>query len=122
VTAQQIRGGLTVYPFTARAWYSIAQDEWVVEWHTTSDDYPEQAAVASFRETEGGIDWLRFYVREEFRNQGIYTQALRWSMSLGVQVTASGEGLEPEMWAGFKQADGGLKLDKRVAKARVKVG
>lgn len=119
MTAQEIRGGLQHDPFRTVAFK--AQDEWVVEWHTTSADYPEQAALAAFVETDDGIEWTRFYVREPFRNQGIYTTALRWSMALGVQVTAV-ETVEPETWAGFKpDKAGGLKIDRRVAKARAKV-
>lgn len=123
MTAQEIRGGLQIDPFQVRAFQ--AQDEWVVQWHTVGDEDfpPEQVAQAAFRLTDDGIEWTRFYVRELFRRLGIYTQALRWSMGLGVPVTASGFAVEPEMWAGFKQSgEGGLKLDKRVAKARVKVG
>jgi hypothetical protein len=121
VTEQEIRQGLQVDPF--RTHVSTAQNEWVVRWFTTSEDFPEQVAQATFRETHEGIEWLRFYVAETFRRQGIYTQALRWSMALGVEVVASPVATSGDDWDGFKAArDGMLRLDKRVAKARVKVG
>lgn len=120
MTPNEIRGGLQVDPFSTRVWFSEAQQEWVIEWHTTSADYPEQAALGSFRETGDGIEWLRFFVREPFRRQGIYTQALRWSLSLGVKVTAAAASSPQREWDGFR-GDGVLKLDKRSAKARVKV-
>lgn len=122
MTAQEIRGGLQVDPFHTRAWRSEATGEWVVEWHAPGDT-AEQVGVAAFLETDDGIEWTRFYVRENFRGNGIYTQALKWSMGLGVEVTASSAGTLAEDWDGFKDAkEGGLKLDRRVAKARVKVG
>lgn len=119
MTAQEIRGGVGVDPFMVRAWHSDAGDEWVIEWYATGEP-PKQAALAAFRETEKGIDWTRFHVLEPFRNNGIYTQALRWSLSLDVEVTAMGFGVKADEWDGFKETDGGMKIDKRSAKARVK--
>lgn len=118
MTPQEVRGGLQVDPFAVRV--IKGQTEWVIEWHTTSVDHPEQAALGAFKETEDGIEWTRFFVREEFRRQGIYTQALRWSMALDVTVTAAAQSSPQSQWDGFK-GDGHLKLDKRMAKARVKV-
>lgn len=123
MTANEIRGGLQHDPFDTKVWKADSSDEWVVEWHTPEgpDTVPEQAAMATFREVEGGIEWNRFWVREPFRNQGIYTTALRWSLSLGVDITGT-EVEDIETWRGFKQnKDRTIKIDKRSAKARTKV-
>lgn len=112
--AQEIRGGLQVDPFACRAWHSEAGGEWVVEWWTNSADFPEQVGLASFKETDDGIDWQRFYVREPFQDAGIYSTIARWSVALDVKVTATGNGLEAE---GFKLNKDGT-LNKRTAKAK----
>lgn len=114
MTEQEIRAGLAVDPF--RIHVGRYQDEWAVRWDTAET----QAALASFRENEAGIEWLRFYVAEPFRGRGIYTTALEWSVGLAVPVTAM-DTVEPNLWAGFKPVDGGgLKLDKRSANGRIK--
>lgn len=120
MTAQEVRAGLQVDPFSIRA--SKGKTEWIIRWYALphEDGPTEEVALASFIETEEGIEWTRFYVLEPFRKMGIYTTALRWSLALDVNVTAAAN-VQPETWAGFKLTkDGNMKIDKRVAKARVK--
>lgn len=111
MTPHQVRGGLSIDPFTVRAERGVS-GKWLVRW-----DYERvPAATASFVEQDGGIRWLRFLVEDGFRGRGIYTQALRWSCEFD-HVTAAGP-TDREMWRGFKESVGSedLKLDLRSAK------
>lgn len=108
MTAEEIQAGLTVEPFDTDV--SQAQDEWVVVW---SYDGLE-IGRATFKEVHEGVEWTRFNVVEEFRNRGLYTQALRWSGEIGRAYIAFGTAARDfYLSAGFKKQEGLLVQDKR---------
>lgn len=118
-TSQEIRGGLQVDPFVVRVdGPGRETGEWAITWSTVSG---EDVAIAGFKETDDGIHWNRFYVREPFRGRGIYSRLVGWSYELGVEVFATD--LPPHDWDGFTlRKDGKYRLDGRKARAFVKDG
>ncbi len=108
MTPNEIRAGLMVDPFQTAV--SRVQDEWLVVW---SHDGME-IGRATFREVDEGVHWTRFNVVEEFRNRGLYTQALRWSAEVGrAFIDFNTSAREFYLEAGFKEKDGLLVQDKR---------
>jgi hypothetical protein len=108
VTDDELRSGLSSDHHEVRVWR--AQDEWVVEWVDLEGVVVGQAA---FRESEyGGFEWTRFWGAR--RGQGLYTQALRFSLEHGGALIRSDTG-ERDFYlsAGFVERDGWLQADAR---------
>jgi hypothetical protein len=98
VTEDEVVDGLDVAGFETRAWQ--AQQDWVVEWLRDGD----QAGQAKFRDNGTGVEWLSFWGAE--RGQGLYSQALRFSLEHGgAKIVADTPERDFYLDAGFVEHD-----------------